>query len=552
MNIWYDFYQAVRRAVFEPLFNLTGYTPKKYILTPAEKRFISSNATAWPTNSNEEKPIKVLVHGHMASEGVNYLSRLGTVSKGIADSLDSDILVLLPRCRYNSARLTKLYESFGITKFLYLAEMDWFISARFSALLRTMRWFLSAPSVEDLLNLSYKGIAFGDVVYNDIIHDIPNCYTISRLSYRHIPFIFRFFLHVQVYDELLDQHSLQFLVTTHVQYTMFGTLVRLALARNIQVVETTDLTTSIFSPDAIVNGADYFSNTEIQLRKILEHSKEREKYQTIAKNELQSRMNGTLEQIDVQLAFAGKKRVNDSELRKMLGEDDKREIVCIFAHVFSDTPMSVSRRGLYRDYYEWLEQTLTLISSLKHTRWVLKPHPAQAQYGEIDEVRRLFSFVTSSKDTSISWCPEELSTDSLIQHSRAIVTYQGTIGLECSCFKVPAIIAGTPVYRQLGFTHEPASIQEYAEALDTARSLPVLSDEQQSTALAAYGALSTLMTNRENSLLDPDLLDLVWGYQTTRDLDKAYHLFSERLASTSLREQQLYHRARMIGAQSDQ
>lgn len=487
----------------------------------------------------------------MASEGVNYLSRLGTVSRGIADALETDILVLLPRCGYNSAHLTKLYQSFGIRKFLYLAEMDWYVTARISAFFQTAKWFLSKPDVDDLLDLSYKGIAFGDVVYNDIIHDIPDCYTISRVRLSHLPFIFRFFLHVRVYDQLLDQYPIQFLVTTHVQYTMFGTLVRLALARNIQVVETTDLTTSVFAPDSITTGADYFSNTENQLRAILDSSFEREKCQALAKLELQSRMDGTLGQMDVQLAFADKTRVQDSELRAMVGEEEGRKIVCIFAHVFSDTPVSASRRGLYRDYHDWLEQTLSILAPLRHTRWVLKPHPAQVQYGEIEEVRRLYSSVTSKMDTTISWCPEELSTQSLIQHSHAIVTYQGTIGLECSCYKVPAIIAGTPVYRQLGFTHEPGSALEYAKALDAAHFLPSLSDEQQNIALAAYGALSRLTTSSENSLLDPDLLDLVWGYRTSRDSEKAYRLFSERLAATSLREQEIYERARKIGERCD-
>lgn len=552
MGFWYHLYHFCRQLLFEPLYLFTGYTPKKYRLSAAEKNFIEINKKYWPSRSDvtRDAPV-VLVFGHMAGEGANYLLRLGMFSRSIAESAQARIKVVLPRCGYNSHRITELFRSFGISDFIFLRLMTWEVTKRVRALALTIWWYARAKDVESLLSFSFKGISFGDVIYNEIIHEVSDVYTIQKLQPFMVPFVFRFYFHLLVYEALLDRLPIRFLVTTHIQYTMFGTLVRLALARGVTVVETTDMSTSVFTQKHLQSGVDYFSYVRDQIAQQLSDVKVFPELIANAQKELDARMRGALQQMDAQLAYANKRNVEDAQLRELIGETRGRPLVTIFAHVFSDTPAESSRRTVYRDYYEWLLETLNLVVEIPSVHWILKPHPAQHRYGELEAIKKVFENAQRrARESNLSWCPEDLSTQSLIMLSHAIVTCQGTVGLESSCVGVPAVIAGAPFYREFGFTLEPRTKHDYAHALAGIAKVSALSDEQKKTALAVYGAFSRTTTAHENALIDPTLLDQVWGYRSAANSDAAYSMLANNLGKNNPREQKLFERGVRI-AQGD-
>lgn len=73
-------------------------------------------------------------------------------------------------------------------------------------------------------------------------------------------------------------------------------------------------------------------------------------------------------------AFAGKTVLTRDELIERIGLDGNKKTVVIMAHTFTD---AVFNYGTYyfRDYYDWLEQTLKIAKNVYTVNWILKPHP---------------------------------------------------------------------------------------------------------------------------------------------------------------------------------
>jgi len=106
----------------------------------------------------------------------------------------------------------------------------------------------------------------------------------------------------------------------------------------------------------------------------------------------------------------------------------------IFLHVFRDSPfLDIDDSRLFKDYYDWFECTLTLINKSNEC-WFIKPHPSSARWGSSDR-----EFIL---DNINKYCPElilknkiflideNVNNFQLIEHSKRIVTFGGTIFLE--------------------------------------------------------------------------------------------------------------------------
>lgn len=163
-------------------------------------------------------------------------------------------------------------------------------------------------------------------------------------------------------------------------------------------------------------------------------------------------------------AFAGKKVLSRDELIEVYGLDSSKKTAVIMAHTFTDAVFNFGRY-YFKDYYDWVEQTLKLARDIKDVNWVLKPHPSRDVYNESDDsIEDLFQ---KYKSDNMCILADDVSAESIKNIADVVVTIAGNAGAEFACLGIPAVIVGDAFYKGYGFTMEPASFDEYKKTLES-------------------------------------------------------------------------------------
>lgn len=200
---------------------------------------------------------------------------------------------------------------------------------------------------------------------------------------------------------------------------------------------------------------------------------------------LQRRFEGKNCSFRDKVAFQGKRNLSREEWNVSMGLDPDKKNVVIMCHTFSDAVFN-SEYSAFRDYYDWTEQTLQLISQMNHVNWIIKPHPARANYNEAnDSIEDMFA---RYKTANMHMFPDDVSTASLKDVADVLVTLCGTSGMEFPCFGIPVIACGKAMYTELGFTMTPATLDEYRDMLLHIDSYEKLDTEQINKARKALYA----------------------------------------------------------------
>lgn len=182
-------------------------------------------------------------------------------------------------------------------------------------------------------------------------------------------------------------------------------------------------------------------------------------------------------------AFKGKEVLSREELTKELGLDPSKKNAVIMAHTFTDAVFNYGDI-YFRDYYDWLEQTLKMAEDIDDVNWILKPHPTRKAYHEdTDSIEKMYE---RHKKPHIFLLPDKISGGSIKELADVLLTIGGNAGAEFACFGIPAVIVGKPYYRGFGFTIEPSDINEYEKILKGIAGIERLSDEQIMNARKVY------------------------------------------------------------------
>jgi len=182
-------------------------------------------------------------------------------------------------------------------------------------------------------------------------------------------------------------------------------------------------------------------------------------------------------------AFKDKKILSKEQLQEMLGMDTKKKNAVIMAHTFTDAVFNYGNY-YFRDYYDWIEQTLKIASTVADVNWILKPHPTRSAYNEEkDSIEKLFE---RYKQGNMFILSDDISAESIRYLADVIITIGGSAGGEFSCFGIPSVIVGKPYYSGFGYTIEPSSYQEYKQQLTSIGDIELLSEEQIKTAKKVF------------------------------------------------------------------
>ncbi|KAA9410370.1 hypothetical protein EGO51_11340 [Haloarcula hispanica] len=150
---------------------------------------------------------------------------------------------------------------------------------------------------------------------------------------------------------------------------------------------------------------------------------------------------------------------------KQLPIDEDRPIIGLFCNLLWDGSL-IGSDLTFDSPFEWVKQTIDFVND-QNLHLVIKAHPAEAHRETNErmvdwirnELEELPSNVTLLEaDTSVD--PYKLADDIDLG-----IVYNSTLGLEMTCFGKPVIVVGETHYRNLGFTYDPETDEEYFNLL---------------------------------------------------------------------------------------
>lgn len=531
----YQLRLRVTPAVREIMFLLGVWRPATPPQDAVVTRFAETNRPYWEPAA--KRGTGILVEGHLAEYGPNYLFRTGVAAKAVQAALGGgDIVVVVNGFSYQWQSAVKAYASFGITRWAFLGRKFMLLGPLlllFACILAALR-FPRVRTPQHLLDIHLGGIKIGDLIYDEVLRSTKQP-TIRAIDWTVYKVMARSWFYYYQYHLLFGMGSYRFYVATHTAYPEYGLLCRVALQRGITVIETSDIQMSTYDSIGEKDLPTYHQGINAEIRGDLESGNQSvAEREALARESLRRRLDSEIKQIDAQKAYSGKAYTPD-ELRAALGIPSDHRIGFVVAHIFCDSP-HLSLSMLHADYYRWLESTIECCAESAGISWVVKPHPSCALYGEEGMVEAL---VVASGATNIHVCPKDLNTSSLRACADVLLTVHGTAGLEYACFGIPTILAGTPFYAGFGFTQEPQTADEYAVAVLSAASLGRLSEQQISTALQVFEAWERQF-DWNNSIVTTEVLAHVWGNGVERDLIRAYELITENLQVNNPKELKLW------------
>lgn len=510
------------------------------------KKFCEINSKYWDKIEHDNDAGLMLVEGLFAESGPNYVVRVGMIAKALEKVTKATPLVLLRLGEKSEPYKKQVWSSFKFDDFIGVyddiySNFSFFEKTKIKILTEIYFWWskllISLKKNNEFANISFDKVKIGDILYDEIIKETPvGQHTIKKISKKHKKFFEKMFVYFFVSKSIYEKYKPKYYVTTHIQYVSYGLPVRYFAHRGTLIIETTD--DMLFIYDDFNTYPRFHTEVNRGIRKNFDKIFNDEKIQELAKKQLTERFTGQADQIDVQMAYKNKQSYSKELLKESLNIKNDNPIVFIFAHIFADTPQGASEKMLFADYYLWLTETIKFIRTVQDINWVIKPHPSSNVYGEEGDVAKLIKKFCKPSD-SVFICPKDFNTASVLDCAKAIVTVQGTVGLEYSCMGIPIVLAGQAFFSGFGFTCEPQNQKEYFKQLKEINNLQPLSELQMKTAVTAYKAFSE-MTNKDFSLIDTKMKDLVWGCSGKQDILGAFDLMSERLKNIDLKTRALY------------
>ena len=507
--------------------------------------FCKENSKYWTSSAYSENNGIILSEGFFAEAGPNYVIRVGTITKALEEKYHIPSVFLLKGFLEEEEFKRHIWSSFGFNNFISVMQDIYPHLSRFRIRFYTYYYFyllkilVYFKKFEKIRFLSHNGVRFGDLFYDEIIKiDKDNSHSFTKVTKTEFKFLKETFKTYEYMRVLYSKYPVRFFVTTHTQYISYGLPARYLKSKGVPIIETTDDRLFIYmdSDDKHIFKFHDYSNRAI--KSVYETIYNNNELIDEAKAMLDTRFNGKLEQIDAKLAFSDKKMYSTDRLRKSLGITNEYPFVFILAHVFHDAPCGLSDFQIFSDYFQWLDKTVKYCSKLSGVNWVIKEHPSVDAYNERGEVQKLVSKYKRA-DNTIYVCPDDFSTASLVHIAKAIITAQGTAGIEFASQGIPPVITSSPFYVGFGFTVEPKTEEEYYTVLRHITELKPLNDEQKRMALAVYKSFM-MLHNTDFSIIDTQVKGLVWGAGTVQDIPEAFYLVGKRLQHINPKESVLY------------
>ncbi len=269
--------------------------------------------------------------------------------------------------------------------------------------------------------------------------------------------------------------------TSHGIYIEYGPIVRLSLAKGIQI---TIWSSCYLKSHFYFNNVDSINRTGAYfLSDRGWHFKKLEELTTKRQQRLDEYIHSRylkLRSFDIkEMTTYG--RTTKETLGSVINQQGKNWV--IFCHLSYDGSID----GLpmpFESFEEWVIQTLVKIHEIKDVNWIVKVHPSEKWHGAAKGVADIIKegFFELPSHIKLVGANANINTLGLLKSVDGCVTITSTAGLELAYLGKPVILAGESYYSNKGFTYDGFTLQEYNRLLEKAVDLPPLSKTQQELA----------------------------------------------------------------------
>ena len=146
-------------------------------------------------------------------------------------------------------------------------------------------------------------------------------------------------------------------------------------------------------------------------------------------------------------------------------ESDFSSQVGIFVNLIWDGSLAAEDRAIFEDSFEWIDFTINNAAEFPQTKFIIKPHPAEAFRTTNEKIKDWIEQNYESLPENVEVLPPETDVNPyvLMENIDKCVVWNSTVGLE-ACYKsVPTVVVGDTHYMGFGFTFDPEDKKSYLE-----------------------------------------------------------------------------------------
>ncbi len=180
--------------------------------------------------------------------------------------------------------------------------------------------------------------------------------------------------------------------------------------------------------------------------------------------QMRARLSGRTDDVGAVYAYQRRRgSVDKALLAERFGWDPAKPVIGVYNANWFDYPHG---GGLhyFRDFLEWIEETLAVAGKNSAVNWLFKAHPCDDWYASIKGTR-LEDLVAAANLPHVRLSDKTWNGLDLIRTLDGIVTCHGTIGIEAAAMGTPVLVAYAGWYGHAGFVVNPGNKSGYLSAL---------------------------------------------------------------------------------------
>jgi len=325
---------------------------------------------------------------------------------------------------------------------------------------------------EDIYDFCFKGYYIGKNVYSSFRR-----YLRGKPMLKEQENILRFYLYagmanIEMAENFVAKEKPDRVIMSHSVYTDYGSPLQVFLKNKITV------SVGFCSPGVVGNRND------CQVFSFPEDLKRTSPQMILDKtwDNIKNKKLSLVEEKKLEEIFSQRYPKNKSNGPNIFDFGNNNPVCCIFAHAIWDAVDDMYQM-VYKDFDEWMIDTIKEISKIKNINWLIKVHPvefieasgSQKSYGVCDVIENNFGELPSHIKILKNIAVNNLE---LYKKISMAITVVGTPGLEVAMFGKPVIVAGQAHYAKKGFTYDASTREEYVNYLRNIKQLKPLSKFQ--------------------------------------------------------------------------
>jgi len=462
-----------------------------------EKIFIKKNSKLWSIFLTKTNGKKILFEKPSIPE-INYVNSIFAIVLNQSKSYT-------PIWIYSNKHSIELFKSY-VSSSKYIKPPLLFFSL-IKVIIISILKFLNIYKTNDIISISYDNVKYGDIIYDTYL-TYKKVATIKKPDLTLLAIIITCFKRHEEFKTILKNDNFDGVFVSHHVNIHSGVLLRTAIrygykgyvrsgASELLCIEKLEDISEIGKPPK-ENIKNILINFDGNISDI---------YKKTFEENLSGKFN-----FDHANAYSKNniKYLDRNEFNRKYNLNINKKNVFVMMHIFNDSPHSHYNGMIFKDYYDWLEQTILIAKQNNNVNWIFKQHPSINVYPTLDVS---YELLFSNIPNNIIYIDENHQVDTRILKYCAdvIVTCAGSAGFELPAMAgIPSIVAGDNYYTGLSFAIEPKTEKEYFSVLKNIENIKLLTPNQQKLAQAYYlylylpkhNFLSIYPSNRKDDSFD--------------------------------------------------